>query len=524
MNVAFDPWIPVVTMNGESKLVSLNTVFTEGENLADLAVRPHERVALMRLFLCIAHAALNGPQNYDEWCEVPERLGDAASDYLEYWKDSFELFHPTKPWLQIPNICKQKNIKTSLDGPFTEWTPVSKLCFSYASGHTSTLFDHRGIQNERDISLETVLLSLLTFQCFSPGGLISQVFWGQVQSKKTSKDSPCISASMLHAFLRGGNLFVTIQLNLPIREDILRIYSEIGRPVWEMMPLSFDDTKDIKNATRTYVGRLVPLVRFILLHPTAPYMLLGDGLEYPTFTDGFPQEPTATVVVRKVNGIEARTILSYRPAKSIWRELGAIIVKQNAYENGRPMTLSNIDEKVGFDLEICALARDQATIIDAFDSVIFIPSQLNTIEGQNTYDAEVKTAEFIADRLGWAIEIYREGVDGGWEGRLKNAGAHKGALKAKLRFTGSNYYWTAVEKNISLLMNHIRAIGTDEAIPSRKVWHRMLVTTAFAAYRAVCGNETPRQIKAFVKGWQQLTSAIDNMKIKEEGISEAEDE
>ena len=83
MNVAFDPWIPVVTMAGESKLVSLNAVFTEGETLADLAVRPHERVALMRLFLCIAHAALNGPQDYDEWCKVPERLGEVASNYLK---------------------------------------------------------------------------------------------------------------------------------------------------------------------------------------------------------------------------------------------------------------------------------------------------------------------------------------------------------------------------------------------------------------------------------------------------------
>jgi len=524
MNVAFDPWIPVITMNGESRLVSLNTIFTKGETLADLAVRPHERVALLRLFLCIAHAALNGPQNYDEWCEVPKRLGDAASEYLEYWRDSFELFHPTKPWLQIANIRKQKNIEASLDDPFTGWTPVSKLCFSYASGHTPTLFDHHGIQNERDIPIETILLSLLTFQCFSPGGLISQVFWGQVQSKKTSKDSPCISASMLHAFLRGENIFITIQLNLPIREDISHYYKEMGHPVWEMMPLSFDDTKEIKNATRTYVGRLVPLVRFILLHPSAPYMLLGDGLEYPTFADGFVQEPTATVVVRNINGLEARTILSYRPFKSIWRELGAIIVKQTAYENGRAMALSNIDEKVGFDLEVCALARDQATILDAFDSVIFIPPQLNTFEGQNTYDSEVKTAEYIADKLGWAIEIYREGVDGGWNGRLKNAGPHKSALKAGLRYTGANYYWTAIEKNISLLMDHIRAIGTDDAILSKKVWRRLLIKTAFAAYEVACGNETPRQIKAFIKGRQQLTSTIRNMDIEVEGISEAEDE
>ena len=64
-------------------------------------------------------------------------------------------------------------------------------------------------------------------------------------------------------------------------------------------------------------------------------MLLGTGLVYPTFTDGFPQEPTATVVVRQVAKKEERAVLSYRPSKALWRELGAIIVKRKAEGNRR---------------------------------------------------------------------------------------------------------------------------------------------------------------------------------------------
>src|SRR4030042_4539697 len=104
MNVACDPWIPVVTGTGERKLASLNDVFAKGENFADLAVRPHERVSLMRLFLCVAHAALDGPKNYAEWCDVPMRLPEAALKYLKHWKDSFELFHKERPWLQIRDL------------------------------------------------------------------------------------------------------------------------------------------------------------------------------------------------------------------------------------------------------------------------------------------------------------------------------------------------------------------------------------------------------------------------------------
>jgi len=92
MNVAFDPWIPVVTLSGERKLASLCEVFTDGSDFADLAIRPHERVSLMRLFLCVAHAALEGPKDSKEWKTVPKKLPQAARKYLKEWEDSFELF------------------------------------------------------------------------------------------------------------------------------------------------------------------------------------------------------------------------------------------------------------------------------------------------------------------------------------------------------------------------------------------------------------------------------------------------
>jgi len=179
---------------------------------------------------------------------------------------------------------------------------VSKLNFSFASGNNSTLFDHGGTNDERDIRLEETLLSMLTFQCFSPGGLISQVYWNRKQSQKTSKDAPCVPASMVHAILRGMNLHETIHLNLPTYEEVRLNYDthEVGKPVWEMMPSSFADSKSVDNATTTYLGRLVAMTRLIRLHHSGNRMLLGDGLVYPSFTDGFPAEPTATVSVRKI--------------------------------------------------------------------------------------------------------------------------------------------------------------------------------------------------------------------------------
>ena len=521
MNVAFDPWIPVVNASGDRELASLCAVLTEGEKFVDLAVRPHERVALMRLFLCVAHAALKGPKDYNEWCEVPKKLPAAAQTYLNRLKDSFELFHKTKPWLQVAELSKSVEREISRSAP-EDWTPVSKLNFSFATGNNTTLFDHNGMSENRSIALVETLLSMLTFQCFSPGGLISQVYWNGKQSGKSSKDGPCVTASMIHAFLRGKDLLRTIQLNLPTKEDIQFSYGErdFGKPVWEMMPISFVDLDNVKNATETYAGRLVPLTRLIHLHPSGDRMLLGDGLAYPTFTDGFPQEPTATVVVRQKGGKDERGILAYRPAKALWRELAAVVVKRKAEGAGGPLSLRAIQDGKGCDLIVAALARDQATIVDTAESVFHIPSGLNSNDGTIAYESEVKTAEALESRLGRAVETYRGEIDNGWEGKLKSAGPAKWELKTKLHALATVQYWTTIEKNLPLLMAHIEAIGTDAAIPTREVWRTMLFAAVCEAYRIACGQETPRQLRAFAKGLQKLTakqdkSESDTKKIKE---------
>lgn len=506
MNVAFDQWIPVVTTSGKPDLASLCDVFAKSEQFVDLAVRPHERVALMRLFLCVAHAALNGPKDYNEWCKVPKRLPEAVQEYLTDWKDSFELFHKEKPWLQVAGLSKAvrgENPQTATE----DWTPVSKLNFSFATGNNTTLFDHSGMSENRSIALSETLLSMLTFQCFSPGGLISQVYWNGKQSGKSSKDGPCVSASMIHAFLRGKDLLKTIHLNLPTYEDILVSYGErdFGKPVWEMMPTSMADSVRVENATATYIGRLVPMTRLVRMHPSYERMLLGDGLVYPSFTDGFPPEPTATVVIRQ----EKRAILSCRPTKSLWRELAAVVVKRNAEGSGGPLSLRAIQDGKGCDLIVAALARDKATIVDVVESVFHIPALLRTDEGTASYESEIKIADSWASRLGWAVEGYRGEIDVGWEGRLKGAGPGKWTLKAKLHSIATNHYWTTVEKNLQLLMSHIEAIGTNAAIPTRKAWRKMLFSSACEAYRISCGQETPRHMRAFAKGWQKLTVTQD---------------
>src|SRR5437667_4242497 len=84
MNLTIDPWIPIVWLNGRSGIVSLSDAYARGEEIRDLAVRPHERIAVMRLLICIAQVALDGPANRDDWKACQWKIAAAAVVYLKH--------------------------------------------------------------------------------------------------------------------------------------------------------------------------------------------------------------------------------------------------------------------------------------------------------------------------------------------------------------------------------------------------------------------------------------------------------
>ncbi|MGO9020538.1 MAG: type I-E CRISPR-associated protein Cse1/CasA [Syntrophobacteraceae bacterium] len=519
MNVAFDPWIPVVTDSGKRTLTSLDAALAEGDRFADLAVRPHERVSLMRLLICVAHAALNGPRDHDEWCEVPKKLPAAVQKYLTVWKDSFELFHPEKPWLQVAGLNILPSDKSDDSNNENGWSTLNKLCFTRASGNNTTLFDQASNSAVAiEYTTEEIVLNLLTFQnFFVAGGKASSRLWGNIEMKNppNPKGGPCSGKSILFTFLRGKNLFESIYLNMNTYEHLKFLYGDsgnwLGRPIWEMPIKSPINYKAIANTTETHLGRLVPLTRILRVNEDRKRVLLGAGFLYPKFQDEkntFHPDLFATTVLNS-NG--ERELLSARLGSSVWRELHSLTVcRKNASDSSRgPLCLLNIPDTNSCDIIVNAMVTNPkraAEIVDLIESVFHIPATLRTLEGTAVYEAEVKKSEALVSRLGLAVETYRREVDGGWERRMKGAGPSKGELKARLHFIATIHYWTTVEKNLLLLMNHIEAIGTDAAVPTREAWRRMLFSAGCEAYRIACGQEIPRQMRAFAKGWQKLTT------------------
>ena len=94
-NLIDEPWIPVLMRDGTNRPVSLGVLFADTNGtIADLALNPYERVAVFRLLLCIAQAAL-GPERLKDdsgWLAAKDAVGPVATDYLKKWHDQFFLY------------------------------------------------------------------------------------------------------------------------------------------------------------------------------------------------------------------------------------------------------------------------------------------------------------------------------------------------------------------------------------------------------------------------------------------------
>ncbi|MDY0204395.1 MAG: type I-E CRISPR-associated protein Cse1/CasA [Desulfovibrio desulfuricans] len=540
MNLVSDQWIPVLDNSGQRQLVNLREALCEGAQWRDLAVRPHERVALMRLLLCIAHAALNGPSRED-WSRVPQLLPDAVAAYLQKWQDSFDLFHPQKPFLQISGLkaASKKTKRTEDDeGPLVK---ASKLDFTLATGNQSTHFDHEGSLAQRSAEQALPALNLLSYLCFSPGGLIGTVVWNNHVTARSSSDGPCAVGSMTHTFWRGANVLQTLHLNMCARDDIERRLASIpeagwGKPVWEQMPVSFDDANAWRNATHTYLGRLTPLSRLVLFQRGASGMTLGAGPVFPNFNNAkapYVEEPTSTIILRGKDNKQTRALLPVTPGKALWRELHALVAHRNKDDVGGfwAAALASAEGASGRDMVVAGMARDQAEVVDTLESVYHIPQAMQKTPGQLVYGQGVQYAEDMSRKLGWAVDTYREKVDGGWAGRLKGAGAGKVELLIKLRQKAFTLYWTAAEQSLPLLFACVESLGSDAFPVAQKAWQKALFVAARKAYSSICAPQTPRQHRAFALGLARLckpvaTAASPNMasEISSDTFHEEDDE
>ncbi|MCX6348155.1 MAG: type I-E CRISPR-associated protein Cse1/CasA, partial [Candidatus Aureabacteria bacterium] len=310
MNLSGDPWIPILRLDGIRETVGLDKLFLQAPRFRDLAVGPIQRIALMRLLICIAQAALDGPSDIKEWKACAEVLGEAAHLYLERYCDRFELFAGPQPFLRLPGIEHNRNAR------------VDKLDFDLASGQNPTLFDREALTGDRTHLPPAMALLLLTYQCFSPGGTIGTTLWDGAETVRYCEQAPGSEGSPLHTLIQGDTLLETIRLNLVPKDRLKRLGIEFGRPIWDRYPRN--PAEVTREMTCSYLGRLVPVSRAIVIEDGKPYCTLAAGITYPKLPSG--RDPLLTVLIRKgKGGQEIPGYLRCDPGRHSWRDLGSIL-------------------------------------------------------------------------------------------------------------------------------------------------------------------------------------------------------
>lgn len=476
MNLSVDPWIPIITLGGTQQLISLQELFARAHDFRSLGGKPHEKIALLRLLICITQAALDGPDDFSAREACQAEIPFSAQAYLTKHRAAFELFGDGPRFLQFLGLQTDKG-----EG---EGNSATKLDLTLSTGNNSFFFDNAA-GHRRSVPKERLALTLLTFQVMSPCNIIGEALWGGAKIPKcTAPHAPGAAGSMLHTFLLGCNLLETLHLNLLNKED----HSALGRggwgqPVWEKPVTNAQDEAAIRNATTSYLGRLVPLSRAVWLQPGGLEMVLANGLDYPLYPSF--REPAATVVVRD----KGPGVLGVSLGRSIWRQLSAIAVKRKFAQNALngPLALNNLTEEQGATLWIGALSTDKAKIEDLVEAVYDLPAGMMSDQGRKLYEEGIALAEE------WQSAV--------WKSIKEYAAILK--LEPPPYERGRQYFWTGIEQHVPELLRLAGSPETAGDLPGSS-WGQALKRTARAAYEFACACQSPRQIEAFARGQQQL--------------------
>lgn len=467
-NLIDDPWIPVrwrATSNDTTPLVSLHEAFTRSTEIADLDCAPHERIALIRLLVCITHAALGAPEDEDGWDGFGDNLCEAIPLYLHSSNihPHFNLLGDGPRFLQF----KAPNAKAN------EGYPLCKIFFQLASGNSPTLLDHWG-EYARPWLPHTAALGLLCIQNFFVGGSMASKVRGNGPGLKS-----------LQMFLVGDSLKTTVLRNCIDLEVLHQSGACLGNPVWSSPP------------DHSLLSRLAPTPCSLWLSDDLATTLIDQGYQYPEYESY--RDPFATIVTWK----DSRRLLRANLEKGVWRDLHLLTNVKNAEDTSGPLNLQSFKNRLGTEVHTklwvgeLIKAKD-AKVIECTESSFTVPHQLFSKDGRKVYAAGIDHAEAISKSLYGSIKTY-------WSTfRHENPPIAEGQKK----------FWHHLDLQHRKLLQLASypeerigkpAIGTEGA---QDAWTILVREAAQIAFNSVCPRSTPRQIQAYANGIKPLLRAL----------------
>lgn len=228
--------------NGTKEELSLLDVFRNADSIERVSGdTDFQEVALMRLMLAICYRALPVATE-DEWYKLFEARQDGRwettifpliEEYLEKYRDRFDLLHPVTPFYQVPNIAYEspQSIKgvTGIDAEAVSATNSSE-------GKT-TFFTARRLMQDRTASYSEAARMLVMFQQYRAGNRQTTVV-----SPDCERDTGWYSSSGWAGdgtiyVIKGSTFSETLLLNLvPYSRVSGELNPSEDSAVWERTP------------------------------------------------------------------------------------------------------------------------------------------------------------------------------------------------------------------------------------------------------------------------------------------------
>jgi len=390
-NLLDERWIPVRMVDGHLRDVGLVDLFEGANEIGALAeTSPPSLVALYRLLLAITHRALTRAQgtwrdgDRATWYRegVPQQ---ALRDYLEHWRESFWLFHPERPFMQVAALATAEETRDK-----KPWTQIS---LASACGNAPVVFDHSYDGAPTRITPSEAIRILLGFLQFTPGGLVRVI-------RGSDKAGPLGNTAA--ALPLGSTLNET--LCLALHPATLAAMDDL--PSWERPVISLDNLCAEPSLATGTNDRYTRLSRAVLLDPEE-----GSSIQWIRFAAGVALADDANApdpMASYRSGSLGLVRLSFSEGRAFWRDLPAL-VPDGEGKASQPASIlgwaANLRGNLGVlsadeVLLIAGLASDKAKLLRWRSEQIALPTLLLADAGLATYlREEVKRAEAVYDEL-----------------------------------------------------------------------------------------------------------------------------
>ncbi|GHJ28823.1 type I-E CRISPR-associated protein Cse1/CasA [Streptomyces hygroscopicus subsp. sporocinereus] len=318
------PWIPVLYRDGRQDELSLREVFAQASDVARIVGDvPTQEFALLRLLLAVAHDALDGPRDADQWADwwEDEDCFAPVPSYLDAHRERFDLLHPVAPFFQVAGL------RTSRDEVFS----LNRIVADVPNGEP--FFTARMPSVER-LGFAEAARWVVHAHAYDTSGIKTGVVGdGRAKNGKVYPLGVGWAGNLGGVFAEGDTLRETLLLNMVARHTNRHRSDPDDRPAWRREPCGPGAAPDRRprgvRDLYTWQGRRLRL-HFDSDGVYGVVLSYGDPLPLHNLHEREPMTVwrRSATQEKKLGEPQVYMPKGHNPERAVWRGLSSLLAER----------------------------------------------------------------------------------------------------------------------------------------------------------------------------------------------------